>query len=120
MHEEAFVLDEERRRVVLAALEGACQAVGWSLRAAHVRTNHVHAVVEAEGSREEILRRLKARASSDLRGLDPGRTKRWAKHGSVRELWTPEAVDSAIEYVVKCQGEPLAVMSRPNLLGGPR
>ena len=40
-------LDKDRRVIVLAAIREVCKYRGWSLWAAHVRTNHVHVVVEA-------------------------------------------------------------------------
>ncbi len=42
-----YVLDRAGREVVLAALQRHCGHRGWTLLAAHVRSNHVHAVVEA-------------------------------------------------------------------------
>lgn len=42
-----YWLDREGRSAVLSALRGHCVQRGWSLLAAHVRTNHVHAIVEA-------------------------------------------------------------------------
>ena len=40
-------LDRDRRAAVLDALCEVCFDRGWSLWAAHLRTNHVHVVVEA-------------------------------------------------------------------------
>jgi len=113
MREAPFRLDAARRRVVLEALREACRGAGGMLHAAHVRTNHVHAVVESEAGREEVLRRLKARSSAELRKLDPARRKRWARHGSVRGLCTAESLETAVEYVLKDQGEPLEAWENP-------
>src|ERR1700722_20216343 len=52
MDQALYSLDRDRRIIVLAALREVCPHRGWSLLAAHVRTNHVHVVVEAEGPPE--------------------------------------------------------------------
>jgi hypothetical protein len=39
---------------------------GWQLLAAHVRTNHVHVVVQAERDPGRLMCEIKARASRDL------------------------------------------------------
>ena len=43
------------RAVVLATIQGHCAYRGWNLLAAHVRSNHVHAVVAAETRPERIM-----------------------------------------------------------------
>src|ERR1035438_2901105 len=50
MDQAPYVLDRDRRATVLAALREVCVHRSWDIRAAHVRTNHVHVVVE--GSEE--------------------------------------------------------------------
>ena len=54
---------------------------------------------------------FKAYASRGLNdaGFDNRERKRWTRHGSTRKLWTWEAVEAAIHYVVREQGEPMAV-----------
>ena len=111
MDQPSYGMDGSRREVVLAALLERCQQQHWTLLAAHVRSNHVHLVVEAEASPERVMNDVKSYASRCLNrtGLDgPGR-KRWARHGSTRWLWKPEHVSAAIRYVVDEQGERMAV-----------
>ena len=113
MDEPAYEMDA-RRDVVLRAIQEVCAYRGWSLLAAHVRSNHVHVVVHAAVSPERVMNDLKAYASRQLnkQGLDaPGR-KRWTRHGSMRYLWKPEQVEAAIQYVVHEQGEPMAVFEQ--------
>ncbi len=84
-----------------------CVYRGWSLLAAHVRSNHVHTVVEAEAPPERIMNDFKAYASRRLNRMgleEPGR-KRWARHGSTRWLWKPQHVSAAIQYILAEQGE---------------
>ncbi len=104
-------LDEHRREAVLAAMMERCVDRRWSLLAAHVRTNHVHVVIEAEALPERVINDLKSFASRRLNQLefDDAHRKRWARHGSTRWLRDREAVSAAIQYVIEKQGEAMAV-----------
>jgi REP element-mobilizing transposase RayT len=111
MDQPRYSMDGRRREAVLASLVERCSGRQWNLRAAHVRTNHVHIVVEAEARPERVMNDLKSYASRCLNRLgfdDPAR-KRWARHGSTRWLWQPDNVSAAIRYVVDEQGEAMAV-----------
>ena len=111
MDQAPYGMDACRREAVLAALLERCAGRRWHLMAAHVRTNHVHVVVEAEARPERIMNDLKSYASRYLNQLrldEPSR-KRWARHGSTRWLWKPQNVSAAIRYVVAEQGDPMAV-----------
>jgi hypothetical protein len=48
MEQPPYEMDAIRRRTALAALQERCLQQRWKLLAAHVRTNHVHIVVESE------------------------------------------------------------------------
>lgn len=87
-----------------------CWNHGWTLLAAHVRTNHVHLVVETDVRPERVMNDLKSYASRCLNrvGLDEPARKRWARHGSTRWLWKPEDVSAAIRYVIDDQGDRMA------------
>jgi REP element-mobilizing transposase RayT len=111
MRQASYVLDRGGGAVVLQALRAVCLYRGWGLLAAHVRTNHVHVVVEAEVRPEKIMNDFKSYASRGLNrlGRDGSDRKRWARHGSTRWLWRDQDVQDAIRYVVEEQGEPMAV-----------
>jgi REP element-mobilizing transposase RayT len=111
MDQAPYSLDRDRRAIVLGALREVCFHRGWSLWAAHVRTNHVHSVVEADVRPEEVMNAFKSYASRGLNclGIDGPDRKRWARHGSTRWLWKDEDVQDAIRYVVSEQGEPMQV-----------
>lgn len=110
MKESPYLLDAAARAMVLAAIQEVCVYRGWNLLAAHVRTNHVHVVVEAEYRPEKPLRDFKAYASRALnRAEETRRVNRWARHGSTRWLWKDQEVRDAIRYVVDEQGEHMAV-----------
>jgi REP element-mobilizing transposase RayT len=111
-------MDKSRRDAVLASLQERCVGRRWKLSAAHVRTNHVHLVVEAEARPERVMNDLKSFASRFLncKGLDEPARKRWARHGSTRWPWTREEVSAAIQYVVEGQGDRMAVFDAAELL----
>ena len=111
MDQPPYHLDPTRREAVWRAIQGVCAHRGWNLLAAHVRSNPVHAVVEAEAPPERIMNDFKAYASRHLNwmGLDEPRRKRWARHGSTRWLWKPRQVSAAIQYVVAEQGDAMSV-----------
>jgi REP element-mobilizing transposase RayT len=89
MDQPAYLLDERRRVVVLEAIREVSSYRGWNLVAAHVRGNHIHAVVEADVRPEIVMNAFKAYASRamNLTGIDRLNRKRWARHGSTRWLW---------------------------------
>lgn len=110
MSQPPYSLDREGRAAVLSALRGHCVHRGWSLLAAHVRTNHVHAIVEADVRPEKVIE-FKSYASRELNRLnrDGADRKRWARHGSRRWLWKDDDLQQALQYVVEEQGEPMAL-----------
>lgn len=114
MDQQPYRMDASRRDAVLVAIVERCRQQTWELLAAHVRTNHVHLVVDAEVPPARVMNDLKSYASRYLnsRGLDEPARKRWTRHGSTRWLWKPEHVSAAIRYVVDEQGEAMAVFER--------
>jgi REP element-mobilizing transposase RayT len=111
MTQEAYTLDEPRRVVVRDAIVEECQFRGWDLLALHVRSNHVHLVVTADGIPEFVMRSCKSLASKRLTQskFEDRDRKRWTSHGSTRYLWHEDAVAAAVEYTLHQQGEPMAV-----------
>ena len=111
MKQEPYEMDETRRLTVLASIREHCQYKSWPLLAAHVRTNHVHVILEATHPPEKILTELKAYASRKLNqvGMDTPDRRRWSRHGSTRYLWKREEVETAIVYVADRQGNPMAM-----------
>jgi REP element-mobilizing transposase RayT len=111
MMQEPYRLDGRRRALVLETLREVCGCRGWRLLAAHVRSSHVHMVVDAPQRPEKVMNALKAYASRKLNqaGLDAPKRRRWIRHGSTRCLWKREQVKQAIVYVADGQGEPMAL-----------
>ncbi|MDA1315897.1 MAG: transposase [Acidobacteria bacterium] len=114
MVDEPYRLNASRRNLVLSAILEGCERRGWELLASHVRSNHVHAVVTAQVALEKVLSALKSYASKALNeaGYDQPSTRRWTRHGSTRYLWKDSEVESAIGYVVRDQGKPMAVYEK--------
>jgi REP element-mobilizing transposase RayT len=111
MKQDPYVLGAVCRQVVLESLQEACSYRGWTLLAAHVRTNHVHVVTKATCKPEQVMNTMKAYSSRALNeyALEGPDRRRWARHGSTRYLWTGNAIQAAIQYVVREQGESMAV-----------
>lgn len=111
MEQAPYLLDSVRRAIVLTTLHEVCRHRHWILRAAHVRTNHIHAIIEAAVPPETVMNTLKSYASRSLNRLkiDPPDRKRWARHGSTRWLWKDDDVQETIRYVVYGQGDPMEV-----------
>ncbi len=80
-----------------------------TLYAAHVRTTHIHVLADLSDKHPaEVTNAIKRRASRLLNaaGLDAGRQKRWARHGSYVRV---HDLVLAIRYVVERQGDALEV-----------
>jgi len=111
MEASPYQMDQLRRDNVLSAIQSVCAHRLWTLYAAHVRTNHVHVVVEAEETPERVMNDFKAYSTRRLNGLgvDGRNRKHWARHGSTRWLNNPEDLAAAIRYVVDEQGAAMSV-----------
>jgi REP element-mobilizing transposase RayT len=111
MTDPPYRLDDVRRSLVMKAMQSLSSRRGWLLVAAHVRTTHVHVVIEADCDPERVMCALKAQASHCLNesGLERAGLKRWTRQGSTRWLWNERDVATAVRYVVEGQGEAMAV-----------
>ncbi|MDA0205631.1 MAG: transposase [Acidobacteria bacterium] len=108
MGADPCLLGPEERFVVLKMIQNVCVRCGYTLNAAHVRTNHVHVVVAGDDDPEDVMGRMKGRASFELNRLSGRSKKRWSRHGSTRYLWTEEEVVDTVNYVLFGQGETMA------------
>jgi REP element-mobilizing transposase RayT len=111
MDQPAYLLNPPDRGAVLNAIREVCLHRHWLLLAAHIRTTHVHAVVDADAKPEKVMNTFKSYASrrlNEMTGEDTDR-KRWSRHGSTLWLRDRENVAAAIRYVVDGQGKPMAV-----------
>ncbi len=108
MKHPPYVLDEMKRKIVFEAIREVCTYREWNLLATHVRSNHVHVVLDADRSPELVMNAFKCYASRALNRCEPSRP-RWARHGSTRYLWNAEHVSAAVGYVVSGQGDDMSV-----------
>jgi REP element-mobilizing transposase RayT len=117
MDQAAYTLDESRREVVLAAILDGAKQHSWTILAPHVRTNHVHIIIETDVAVGRVMNDLKSYASRCLNhaGYDTAGRKRWARHGSTRWLRDRVNVNAGIKYVVEMQGEAMALYVSPNV-----
>lgn len=112
-----YLMNEADRDAVLTAIKRHCTHRGWSLVAAHVRSNHVHVVVEGDAKPEKMMNEFKAYASRGLNRVscDATACRRWARHGSTRWLWRREDVQRAVRYVIEGQGASMALFVREDI-----
>ena len=115
MRQAPFTLRAEERRIVRDSIGEVCRHKGWGLLAAHIRTNHLHIVVEADVRPELAVNIFKSYASRALNVCFPGERERirWVRHGSTRYLATAEAIHAALKYVLAKQGETMAAYQAP-------
>lgn len=104
-----YVLDATERQTALSAIVACIPHRDWNLLAAHVRSNHVHIVLQATVAPELLLIYFKAYASRALNHRHGKRGRRWSRHGSTKYLWRAADVRSAVRYVVEEQGLPMAL-----------
>jgi REP element-mobilizing transposase RayT len=117
MNQHAYELDGSARLTVLETLRAVCDYRDWILLAAHVRSNHVHIIVNANVPPERVMNDFKSYSSRALNLLEhqqPERT-RWTRHGSTRWLWNAQDVRASIECVIEKQGAPMAVFTSASL-----
>ena len=108
MKHPAYSLTLDRANIVLQTMREVCEFRDWILLAAHVRTSHVHAVVDRVDAPNKTMADFKAYASRALNQIEGNQT-RWAREGSTRPLRTDRVIEAAIRYVIDSQGEPMAV-----------
>jgi REP element-mobilizing transposase RayT len=108
MSSTAFVLSVADAKLVLEAIQNVCGFRRWGLIAAHVRSTHVHVVVDLPVEPSDALRDFKAYASRGLNREHEAR-RHWSRGGNAPRLLTPEAIRDAVRYVAEDQGEEMAL-----------
>jgi len=93
------------------AVVSVCQFRAWFLHALHVRTNHVHGIVEADATPGRVMNDWKAYATRSLRlaGLAGPDDIGWTHGGNARRIGSPDGLRQALRYVLEGQGDPLEV-----------
>jgi REP element-mobilizing transposase RayT len=121
MREAPYLLDANRRAVVLKTIREVARYRRWTLHACHVRTTHVHVIVTAQDKPEKIMSDFKAYASRRLKEHLNERAdcKRWTQHGSTLYLWNEEQVAAKIDYVLNGQGKAMNFYDGGNIPSEP-
>jgi REP element-mobilizing transposase RayT len=108
MSEAMVLLDDAQQQIVATTIIAHCRYRRWVLLALAVRSNHVHAVVEADRAGGDVRNQLKAwgsRRLSDAARLTQPQTKtggrrRWFTEGAyVRRIESDDYLQEAIAYV---------------------
>jgi hypothetical protein len=117
LRQPPYILDEQRREIVMQTICEVCSHRKWKLWAAHVRTNHVHAVVTAECTPEKVMIDLKAWTSRRLKEMfaETADRDRWTQHGSTIYLNSLAALEGKIAYTLDEQGARMAHYDGRNL-----
>ncbi len=116
MKQPPYIIDNARASVILNAVIETARYRQWNLLAAHVRSTHVHIVVQGLAEPEKIMNALKSYASRALNqaGYENSERKRWTRHGSTRYIWKVEDLEKVIHYVLHEQGEAMSVYENKN------
>ena len=112
MNESPFILNSSHSQTVLQSLMDTCKYNHWVLYAAHVRANHAHIIVQSDVTKEKTMSTLKCYATKNLKKYHRELTHRthfWSRNGSKKNIWAPESLFPALYYVVKQQGNPIAL-----------
>ena len=112
---------ELSRALVRDAIVGVCTFRSWYLYALHVRTNHIHGIVETEALPSRVLNDWKAYATRSLRaaGVIPPDRLVWTHGGSTHTISSRPALERAIHYILQGQGEPMELYSASPTRGTP-
>jgi REP element-mobilizing transposase RayT len=114
MSRPAYFLSTPRsRELVRAAIVDVCRFRSWPLYALHVRTTHVHGVVDSDSPADRVLHDWKAYATRALRSAGVGSPERtlWSHGGNSHSLISRTALNGAIQYVIEGKGEPMETFS---------
>ena len=111
MNQDQYIFDNSRARIVLDSIINTSFHRKWNFFAIHIRSTHIHVVIQGLTTPEKIMNDFKSYASRALNtsGFENSARKRWTRHGSTRYLWKTEDLANAIQYVLHEQGEPMVV-----------
>jgi REP element-mobilizing transposase RayT len=117
MKQNPYIIDNKRGEIILKSIIETSMYRQWNLLAAHIRSTHVHIIIQAMVNPEKVMNDLKAYASRALNksGFDDKNQKRWTRHGSTRYLWKIENIEQAIHYVLYEQGEPMVIYENKSM-----
>jgi REP element-mobilizing transposase RayT len=97
-------LEEKQRTIVLDTILQHCSLKQWRLYAAHVRSNHVHTVIQAEHPIDAVMTGLKIWSTRKLSENGYVYTKVWTVGGSKRFIFSENKLREKMHYVIYEQG----------------
>ena len=106
MIDDPCVMNTTMREVVDRAIRRHAEVRSWIIHTLNVRTNHVHVVVGASGTRPEVVAgQFKAWGTRDLRAAEliNGLERVWTKKASTRWINDAGSLRKAIDYVERHQ-----------------
>ncbi|MCX7120327.1 MAG: transposase [Gammaproteobacteria bacterium] len=108
--ENMFLMNAPQRQTVLESIINTCKFAGWHLHAAHVRSNHLHVVLNTEKEIEKVSISLKAYATRYLKKEYPElqRERFWSSGSSTGYIFRSDYLLRAIEYTIEDQGKHMA------------
>ncbi len=114
---EPLILNKQLRETVLEAIIETCRRHERRLYAVHVRTEHVHIVVQTNETPEHFMSGIKTAATRELKNSGVIRQNGcyWTRHGSTKYLWSVAEVEAATIYVIYDQGDPMALYVDSNI-----
>ena len=84
-----------------------CEHKQWQLFAVHVRSNHVHILVDGGERPERMMTVFKSYATRALRKSGFSALKVWTRHGSTVYIKTQAKLKKAARYTAYEQGKPM-------------
>ncbi len=96
--------DQKQREIVLGSLIQHCLVKQWRLFAAHVRSNHVHAVIQSGHPIDNVMTGLKIWATRTLGEGGYQYPKVWTVGGSKRYIFSDDKLREKVHYIIHEQG----------------
>lgn len=113
MTEPPVEFEPGQRAIIARVIDEHCRRRDWRLHARNARSNHVHLVITADRTPEEVMNQLKAwcsrRLSDDAglaacrRAVKAGRRKWFTEHGSTKWINDEAYFANAVRYVLEGQ-----------------
>ncbi|QOY90572.1 transposase [Paludibaculum fermentans] len=106
-----FLLEKPHRELILETIRKTSAATNYELLAAHIRTTHLHIILDTPSTPEQSMGDLKLACTMALKAanLADAEDRIWADYGHIRPLRSPYALTQAINYILNGQGAPMDI-----------
>ncbi len=101
------MLNPHHRNIVRDAIVKHCQIRQWRLFGLHVRTTHVHCVVQADKPIDQTMKEFKSWATRMLQKNGLTNPQIWTEGASCNYIFTTAKLLEKVHYVVYEQGEKM-------------